>query len=929
MNFLDTSTLWQQLILYSPLGIIGVWRWGVWLWQKIFSFFYRPLPINKDVIRPALSIVTPVYNEDPELFLAALLSWQRNHPDEIIAVIDATDERCIEVFRSFADHSLNARLIITEEPGKRPALAKGIAVAQGDIVALVDSDTLWDEGMADQGLAPFADPSVGGVATRQAVINPKTLAEKLFAIRLDMRYFHEFPYLSVVGDALTCLSGRTALYRRSALLPCLPGLVSERFLGRLCISGEDKRLTSLLLADGWKLRYQQNAVVRTPGMKSLPLFFRQNLRWGRNSWRTDFRMLGSAWIWRREKLFAYHLIDRAVQPFTLLLGPIYLGIAFSLHHYTIAGILLSWWMVSRTIRIFPHLRRAPLDIFMVPLFAFAQYLLAVTKIYALFTLDYQSWITRWHTSRIRIPKFFELIPSRVATFCVVAGMAFLITNHEYALVQEQAIRKLETGIAYTENFTPFGLDQQEADFWKKRSENVSGTYMTRLGDTPTLLSRKYNLTSEQSNVLFGSSLPYAPLPPDTILTFPVEYLRNTLTPTLLPLLTNPLLITYDPLTDTINVKGKGRVVTMRTIANTPAIRFRSGLITETAPKEWLLRSNLYISEGVTLILDGDDTAWLKLLSSPEKFVRLRSYNGSILIRNTKVTSWDEDRNSPDEDYGDGRSSVIAQANGRMDVIDSEIAYLGYSREVELALRVGEKSTGGIYGLSWKIPNGTFGRYLLTGTVIGNRIHDNYFGIYTFGATGMIIRDNEIFDNIQYGIDPHDDSNNLLIENNFVHNNGNHGIIVSKRVTYSTIANNNTRDNRLHGIMLDRQSDYNLVENNLAVNNVNGIAIYDSHHNLIRTNTFVSNLFGIRANMHSSGNRFEANTIRLSEKGIFLYGEATGNVIIDNQIRSNTQGVSLKNATGNFVLNSLKPGENATAIKVDEQARTANYIQDIR
>lgn len=929
MNLENILAFWQQLILYIPLGIVGAWRWGVWLWQKVLSFFYRPTPVNTEQIRPSLSIVTPVYNEDPELFLSALLSWQRNAPDEIIAVIDATDERCIEVFQSFARHWPGAQLIVTQEPGKRPALARGVVVAKGEIVALVDSDTLWDENVALQALAPFADPAVGGVATRQAVIAPKTLAERLFAIRLDLRYFHEFPYLAVIGNALTCLSGRTAFYRKSALLPCLPALVSEHFLGKPCISGEDKRLTSLLLAHGWKLRYQQGAVVRTPGMQSLPLFFRQNLRWGRNSWRTDFRMLWSTWIWRREKIFAYHLIDRAIQPFTLLLGPIYLGIALSLHHYAIAGIIVAWWMISRTIKLFPHLRRAPLDIFMVPVFTVAQYLLAITKIYALFTLDYQSWITRWHASRIRTRNFLQLLPARTATLCVLAGMTFFITNYEYSLVEEQASKKVKPEIVYTENFTPFGLDQRVADFWKKRADHTFGTYVTRLGDTPLLLRRKYNLTDAQSNILFGNALPNDLLQPETQLLFPVDMLRNPLPAAIATVPIRPLVITYDPLTDTINVKGKGQVVTLQTIAQTTTIRFHRGLITETAPKEWLLRSNLYISEGVTLALKGDEVTWLKLLSTPKEFVRIRSYNGNVLIRDTKITSWDETQNAPDENYSDGRSSIIAQTNGRMDVINSEIAYLGYSREVELARRVGDKSTGGIYGLSWKIPNGSFGRALLTGMVIGNRIHDNYFGIYTFGTTGMVIRDNEIFDNIQYGIDPHDDSNNLLIENNFVHNNGNHGIIVSKRVTYSTIANNNTRDNRLHGIMLDRQSNYNLVENNLATNNVNGIALYDSHQNLIRSNTFVGNRFGVRANMNSSGNRFEGNAIRASEKGIFLYGGATQNVIIDNQIRSNIQGVSLKEATENFVIRSLSLQANTTNLKLDEEARTTNYLQAIR
>lgn len=38
----------------------------------------------------------------------------------------------------------------------------------------------------------------------------------------------------------------------------------------------------------------------------------------------------------------------------------------------------------------------------------------------------------------------------------------------------------------------------------------------------------------------------------------------------------------------------------------------------------------------------------------------------------------------------------------------------------------------------------------------------------------------MFNNIQYGFDPHDDSDFLNIHDNTVYNNGNHGIIASKR-----------------------------------------------------------------------------------------------------------------------------------------------------
>ena len=62
-NFLDLLHHYSQYILfYAPLGIIGIWRWGVWIIRKVISFFYRA---PKGTYQTTLSIVVPVYNEDP------------------------------------------------------------------------------------------------------------------------------------------------------------------------------------------------------------------------------------------------------------------------------------------------------------------------------------------------------------------------------------------------------------------------------------------------------------------------------------------------------------------------------------------------------------------------------------------------------------------------------------------------------------------------------------------------------------------------------------------------------------------------------------------------------------------------------------------------------------------------------------------------
>ena len=912
----------EYAFLYAPLGIIGVWRWSVWLIQKFFSLYYRPYPSDEGSAY-TYSVITPVYNENPEVFRVALDSWKSNGPDEIIAVMDASDKACIEVFQEFSRGFSGARLIVTDIPGKRPALVQGIMEATSDVVALVDSDTVWDKDVSKNALAPFANGRIGGVGTRQAVLEPKTLAERLFAIRLNLRYLHEFPFLMTTGNVTTCLSGRTAFYRRRAVLPLLEDLLTEKFWGKPCISGDDKRLTSLLQAAGWHTQFQQSAVVWTPGMPKLGKFFLQNLRWARNSWRTDLRVIFSFWPWRREPVFAYHLIDRTVQPFTLLLGPIFLVISLTLGHWGVAAVIFAWWMISRTIKLYPHLKSNPRDLTIVPFFTFAQYYLAILKIYALFTMNFQGWITRWDSDRLKKWTYLQLLPSRLATFSLIGFMAFTVAQRQYTVADEQAIRIEANTPAYTEDFSDFNLAEQSDDFWVKREAATTAAYITRTTDTPFLVQKRFNLSTQAA----ARSIPQYPsnllLGAGRKISIPVEELKNALSVAPVQLVGKPF-VSYNSATNTITLKGRGSVMTIPFIHRILSGAGFTNPLQETSPGEWMLRSNLYAGDGVTLIIDGQEVRSLRMKSDEDGFVFLQTYNASLLIKDTKITSWNEKLGAPDLDYKDGRAYVLAKRSGRMDVLNSDIGYLGYARFTKINERV--VNGGGIYGLSWKINNNTFESDLLTGSAIGNKIHDNYFGMYTYGATGMEIRNNEVFDNVQYGIDPHDDSNNLLIENNFVHDNGNHGIIVSKRVVYSTIRNNVSTNNALHGLMLDRQSNYNLVENNVVSGNNNGIAIYDSHSNLIRGNDFIQNRFGIRANMNSSKNMLQNNSIRNNERGVFIYGGAEGNILASNVIKENSQGIYFKQAAGNVVLDTLSWRDNGKNIDFDDSSTKANFVR---
>ena len=199
----------NNILIYLPLAAIGLWRWGVWLFKLVCAQRYRPIYVGLPPYYSTLSIITPVYNENPKVFATALNSWQSNRPDELIAVIDQTNEDCIDIFKEFSYNKPSAKLIITSKPGKRPALADGILEAKGTIVALVDSDTIWAPNIKEKLLAPFRDSEIGGVTMRNRPIECQSIWQKMTDILWDNRNFYDLPSQTAMGRTLSCLSGRS------------------------------------------------------------------------------------------------------------------------------------------------------------------------------------------------------------------------------------------------------------------------------------------------------------------------------------------------------------------------------------------------------------------------------------------------------------------------------------------------------------------------------------------------------------------------------------------------------------------------------------------------------------------------------------------------------------------------------------------------
>ncbi len=381
------QTSWRDIV---PLGVAGVLVWGLWLYRAVLSRFARPV-VND--FRTTVSVVVPAYREDPDILMECLETWLGQNPDEVIIVPDVEDTEVLSRLAAVSDPRV--RTIAFEHRGKRSALGVGIRAARYDTVVLVDSDTRWEPGLLAAVQMPFVDPNVGGVGTQQNVYQRRTSVWRRIADWLvNLRYYDYVPAMGRAG-AVACLSGRTAAYRRSAIMPVLENLENEFFLGRRCVAGDDGRLTWLVLASGYKTVHQSTARAMSMFPSSPAAFFKQRIRWSRNSYRCYLTAVYKGWLWRVPLVTKITVLQ-------ILLTPITMGMALGyllLSRLELTGrgiaLVLIWVMLGRAVRGYSHLRRHPGDILVLPLLSVTVIAISLPiKLYAFITMNKQGWLTR-------------------------------------------------------------------------------------------------------------------------------------------------------------------------------------------------------------------------------------------------------------------------------------------------------------------------------------------------------------------------------------------------------------------------------------------------------------------------------------------------------------------------------------------------------
>ncbi|KAG2177859.1 hypothetical protein INT43_003106 [Umbelopsis isabellina] len=404
------------LPFFLPLGIIGFYRY-LWYLIKILAWFtYRPLrPKDFPTYVPEhdVTIIVPTIDAGDEFKIAAR-SWLACGPKEVIIITETKMRGPLQELANEVDPS-RIRVLTVPRANKRLQMVAGINATTTEILVFADDDAIWKPTMLDYILACFEDLKMGGVGTCQTVhaVNPKghqTVWEVLAGFRLAIRNI-EVAASTHIDGGVCCLSGRTAAYRTLILKdPAFQyGFTNDLWLGKYPLnSGDDKYLTRWMVSHGWNTYIQVAPEAELfSTFKDNWRFIKQVLRWTRNTWRSDFRSLFTErYIWYRHPYVAFTMVDKIFNPITLLSGPI-LVCVFAITQNEHAGptnpplpawnIVISyicWLLLTRGLKLLPHLVKRPQDVIHLPAWLIFNYYFAIMKIYALFTLHEVGWGTR-------------------------------------------------------------------------------------------------------------------------------------------------------------------------------------------------------------------------------------------------------------------------------------------------------------------------------------------------------------------------------------------------------------------------------------------------------------------------------------------------------------------------------------------------------
>jgi poly-beta-1,6 N-acetyl-D-glucosamine synthase len=283
---------------------------------------------------PTVSVVVPAYNEEVLIRRTLASLVECDYPaKEIIVIDDGSKDRTFQIVNDFAaEHNTQGCKFILakkENGGKASAINFALRYATGEVVVVVDADSIIGRDALRDMVKHFNDRTVVAVGGNVKVLNRwNTITrcqalEYVVGINLLKRAFDIFGVVMIVPGAL-------GAFRKSVLL--------ERGSYDPDTLTEDFDATVKALKSGNSVQANTDALSYTEAPTTVKDLYKQRLRWNRGNLQT---MLKHRDVMKNGKFGMLHDYGFPAVLLSMIISP-FLGMVISV--FTILAVLNGLWL---------------------------------------------------------------------------------------------------------------------------------------------------------------------------------------------------------------------------------------------------------------------------------------------------------------------------------------------------------------------------------------------------------------------------------------------------------------------------------------------------------------------------------------------------------------------------------------------------------
>lgn len=279
-SFVAALLLEQNEIISIPLQLLVIYNYSIALvsllilmplalWSKFKK--YRASTAYNENYFPTLSIIVPAYNEEKVIERTIISILDSTYPKkELIVVNNASIDTTLNIIKKYQN---KIKIINESKKGKAIAINSGIKISTGEILIVMDADTIVTCDAFMNIVQPFYNnPQMGAVTGNVKILNHNNYHAKIQVLEYALASQISKAALATQG-AVTVVSGAFGAFRRSVINTCTP--FSNETLT------EDFDATITILKKGYTTTIQDTAIAYTEAPTSLSDLIKQRTRWYR------------------------------------------------------------------------------------------------------------------------------------------------------------------------------------------------------------------------------------------------------------------------------------------------------------------------------------------------------------------------------------------------------------------------------------------------------------------------------------------------------------------------------------------------------------------------------------------------------------------------------------------------------------------------